>query len=124
MVRKSKLWVYILVSIIAIAIVIAIIFGIYLTKNISYASEGQAKTIAVEIPITPRDKSKEINIDEIVNNNTQTQKKEVLENTFEILEYHYKILDALSIENKIIILHVGSSVLGKQNSIKRFINNF
>ena len=37
MVRKSKLWVYILVSIIAIAIVIAIIFGIYLTKNISYA---------------------------------------------------------------------------------------
>ena len=51
-------------------------------------------------------------------------KKEVLENTFEILEYHYKILDALNIENKIIILHVGSSVLGKQNSIKRFINNF
>ena len=51
-------------------------------------------------------------------------KKEVLENTFQILEYHYKILEVLGIENKIIILHIGSSVLGKENSIKRFINNF
>ncbi len=51
-------------------------------------------------------------------------KKEVLENTFKILEYHYKILEALNIKNKIIILHVGSSVFGKENSIKRFINNF
>ena len=51
-------------------------------------------------------------------------KKEVVENSIEILKYHYKILDALGIENKIIILHIGSSVLGKDNSIKRFINNF
>ena len=51
-------------------------------------------------------------------------KKEVLENTFQILEYHYKILEVLGIKNKIIILHIGSSVLGKKNSIKRFINNF
>jgi len=51
-------------------------------------------------------------------------KKEVLANTFKILEYHYKILDALNIENKIIILHVGSSVFGKEQSLKRFINNF
>lgn len=51
-------------------------------------------------------------------------KKEIVENSIEILKYHYKILDALDIENKIIILHVGSSVLGKNNSIKRFINNF
>lgn len=50
--------------------------------------------------------------------------KEVLENTFEILKYHYNILDALGIDNKVIILHIGSSVLGKDNSIKRFINNF
>lgn len=50
--------------------------------------------------------------------------KEVIDNTFEILKYHYKILDALKIKHKIIILHVGSSVLGKDNSIKRFINNF
>jgi len=51
-------------------------------------------------------------------------KKEIVENSIQILEYHYKILDALGIENKIIILHVGSSVLGKNNSIHRFINNF
>ncbi len=51
-------------------------------------------------------------------------KKEVLENSFTILEYHYKILEALNIKNKIIILHIGSSVFGKENSIKRFINNF
>ena len=50
--------------------------------------------------------------------------KKVVDNTFEILEYHYKILDALGIENKIIILHVGGNDFGKENSIKRFINNF
>lgn len=51
-------------------------------------------------------------------------KKEVLDNSFEILKYHYNILEALHIKDKIIVLHVGSSVLGKTNSIKRFINNF
>ncbi|MCM1371072.1 MAG: UV DNA damage repair endonuclease UvsE [Clostridium sp.] len=51
-------------------------------------------------------------------------KKEVLDGTFRILEYHYKILNALKVENPIIILHVGSSVFGKENSIKRFIHNF
>ena len=51
-------------------------------------------------------------------------KKEIVENSIEILEYHYNILKSLDIENKIIILHIGSSVLGKDNSIKRFINNF
>ena len=51
-------------------------------------------------------------------------KKEIVDNSINILKYHYNILDALNIENKIIILHIGSSVLGKDNSIKRFINNF
>ena len=51
-------------------------------------------------------------------------KKEIVENSIEILKYHYNILEALNIKNKIIILHIGSSVLGKTNSIKRFINNF
>ena len=49
--------------------------------------------------------------------------KEIIENSINILKYHYNILEALGIENKIIILHIGSSVLGKDNSIKRFINN-
>ncbi len=51
-------------------------------------------------------------------------KSEVVKNTHKILEYHYNILEALNIKDKVIILHVGSSVLGKENSIKRFINNF
>ncbi len=51
-------------------------------------------------------------------------KKEVLDNTFRILEYHYQILTSLKIKNPIIILHIGSSVFGKEKSIKRFIHNF
>ena len=48
----------------------------------------------------------------------------IVKNTVEILEYHYKIMDALGIKDKIIILHVGSSACGKKASITRFINNF
>lgn len=51
-------------------------------------------------------------------------KKEVLVNSFNILEHSYKILDFLKIKHKIIILHTGSNVFGKEASIKRFINNF
>ncbi len=50
--------------------------------------------------------------------------KNVVENTVEILEYHYKILNALGIKNKIILLHIGGNNFGKTNSKKRFINNF
>ena len=48
----------------------------------------------------------------------------IVKNTVEILEYHYKIMEALEIKDKIIILHVGSSACGKKASITRFINNF
>ena len=51
-------------------------------------------------------------------------KKEIVESSLNIIKYHYNILNSLDIENKIIILHIGSSVFGKENSIKRFINNF
>ena len=50
--------------------------------------------------------------------------KNVVKNTIEILKYHYNILKALNVKNKIIILHVGSSACGKKASITRFINNF
>ena len=50
--------------------------------------------------------------------------KKIVKNTFEILEYHHRILKALDIKNPIIILHVGSSACGKKASITRFINNF
>ena len=120
MVRKSKLWVYILVSIIAIAIVIAIIFGIYLTKNISYASESQGKTVAVEIPITPQDKSKKINIEEIVENNTKVQKVEVLEEQEIDVEFTTQYIENNSLaKGKIQVLQEG--VDGKQNAVLKNI---
>ncbi len=50
--------------------------------------------------------------------------EETVENSIEILNYHYRILDALGIENKVLILHIGSNVFGKEKSLKRFINNF
>ena len=48
----------------------------------------------------------------------------VVKNTIEILDYHYKVLEAFNIKDKIIILHVGGNNFGKEKSIKRFINNF
>lgn len=51
-------------------------------------------------------------------------KKDVVENSFKILEYHYKLLNILGVKDKTLVIHVGSSVLGKDNSIKRFVNNF
>ena len=51
-------------------------------------------------------------------------KKEVVDNTVKILQYHYNLLNVLGIKDKILVLHVGSSVFGQDNSIKRFINNF
>lgn len=50
--------------------------------------------------------------------------KKIVDNTVEILEYHYKILKEFGIKKPIIILHVGSSAGGKKASITRFINNF
>lgn len=120
MVRKSKLWVYILVLMIAIAIVIAIIFGIYITKNISYASEENTKTVAVEVPITPQDKSKKINIEEIVENNTKVQKVEVLEEQEIDVEFTTQYIENNSLaKGKIQVLQEG--VDGKQNAILKNI---
>ena len=51
-------------------------------------------------------------------------KADVLRNSFKILDYHYNVLNALDIKDKIIILHVGGNVFGKDKSISRFINNF
>lgn len=51
-------------------------------------------------------------------------KKEVIENTVRILDYHLCLLEAMHIENPTLILHVGSSVFGKEKSLKRFIYQF
>lgn len=51
-------------------------------------------------------------------------KKEVIENTFQILKHHYNLSKALKINPPVIIVHVGSNTFGKKNSLTRFINNF
>ena len=51
-------------------------------------------------------------------------RKEVVENTTEILKYHYNLLNTMGVKEKLIIIHIGSNTLGKQNSLSRFINNF
>lgn len=51
-------------------------------------------------------------------------KKEVVDNSINILKYHYNLLKYFNVLDKILVIHIGSSVLGKDNSIKRFINNF
>lgn len=49
-------------------------------------------------------------------------KSDVVKNSIKLINYHYNILNALGIENKVLVLHVGSGTLGKDNSIRRFIN--
>lgn len=48
----------------------------------------------------------------------------VYENSIKILNYHYNLLDIMGIKEKVLVLHVGSSVFGKEASIKRFISRF
>lgn len=51
-------------------------------------------------------------------------RKEVVSASIDILQYHYNLLNAMGISDKIIILHIGSNTFGKEKSISRFINNF
>ncbi len=121
MVRKSKIWLYILISAIAILLVIAVIFGIYATKNISYAENSKTgKKIAITIPIKEKDKNKEINIDKIVEDNSKVQKKEILENQETDVEFTTQYIENSSLtKGKIQVLQEG--VDGKQNSILKNI---
>jgi len=48
----------------------------------------------------------------------------IVKNTVEILDYHAKLLHNFSVENPLILLHVGSSAGGKKAAMTRFINNF
>ena len=42
-------------------------------------------------------------------------KQEVINNSIKILKYHYKLLDNLKIENKLLVLHIGSKEFGKKS---------
>ena len=49
---------------------------------------------------------------------------DVIQNSIEILKYHYFILEALHIKDKVLVLHVGSNAFGKKNSLNRFIKQY
>ena len=51
-------------------------------------------------------------------------RKEVVEASFEILKYHYRLLTYLKINNPLLVLHIGSKEFGKEKSITRFVHNF
>lgn len=51
-------------------------------------------------------------------------KQDVVNSSIKILKYHYNLLRYFKINNKLLVLHIGSSAFGKNNSMKRFINNF
>lgn len=51
-------------------------------------------------------------------------KQEVVNNTLEILKYHYNLQSYMNISNKTITIHIGSNTFGKKNSLTRFINNY
>lgn len=51
-------------------------------------------------------------------------KKDVVESSIDILEYHYNLLNAMNVDKKILIIHIGGNTFGKDKSITRFINNF
>lgn len=50
--------------------------------------------------------------------------KEVIENSVRILEYCVNLLDALKIEDKVIVLHIGGNTFGKDKSIARFVSQY
>ena len=49
--------------------------------------------------------------------------KEVVKRSIDEIKYHYKLLKAFKVKPNLVI-HIGSKSFGKENSIKRFINNF
>lgn len=51
-------------------------------------------------------------------------RSEVVEGSFEILNYHYRVLSAFGVVDKVIVLHVGGNVFGKDKALSRFINKF
>lgn len=51
-------------------------------------------------------------------------RKEVIENTVEILKYHFSLLKAFQIETPLLVLHVGSNAFGKVASLGRFKKQF
>lgn len=53
-----------------------------------------------------------------------SEKEEVVNNTFCILKYHYHLFKMMGIDDGKLVLHVGSIAGGKEEALKRFEDNF
>ena len=51
-------------------------------------------------------------------------RKEVIDNSILELKYNYDLLEYMKVKEKVLVLHIGSSVFGKKKAIERFINNY
>lgn len=51
-------------------------------------------------------------------------KEDVVKQSINILKYHHSLMKYLKITNQVLVLHIGSSVFGKTNSLTRFCNVF
>ena len=116
--KKHKLVKYIILIVIAIATVIAIIFAISKIRTNSYAYERSADTSLLErkVPITKQDKSKSINIEDVISNNeaeTVTEKIEKQEADIEFTTI-YRQNDLLA-KGKIQTIQEGQD--GKKDAI-------
>ena len=122
--KKHNLVKYIIL-IIAIAVVIAIIFAISKIRTESYAYENTTKMslLEIKVPITKQDKSKSINIEEIISNNeaeTVTEKIEKQEADIEFTTI-YRQNDLLA-KGKIQTIQEGQD--GKKDAvIKKIYKN-
>lgn len=90
--------------------------------NINYYTKYKSSYLSLEKEIRKNNMRVDFHPSEYcVLNST---KKEVVNQSIEILKYHYNLLCYLKVENPLLVLHIGSKEFGKEKSLTRFINNF
>lgn len=119
--KSIDVYKYIIALVIAVALVIAIIFGVKKTKNVSYASqEKRMSPVEIEVPITKQDTSKQPNIENIIMQNEKSIITEKIERQETDVEFstQYRQNESLA-KGKIQTIQEGSD--GKQDAIVKMI---
>lgn len=119
--KSMDVYKYIIALVIAVALVIAIIFGVKKTKNVSYASqEKRMSPVEIEVPITKQDTSKQPNIENVIMQNEKSIITEKIERQETDVEFstQYRQNESLA-KGKIQTIQEGSD--GKQDAIVKMI---
>lgn len=119
--KSMDVYKYIIALVIAVALVIAIIFGIKKTKSVSYASqEKRMSPVEIEVPITKQDTSKQPNIENVIMQNEKSIITEKIERQETDVEFstQYRQNESLA-KGKIQTIQEGSD--GKQDAIVKMI---